>query len=157
VSPLYSRKARGLRTMRGSRQTVLLARRAPTINGRNGTRVDLLLPERARSECARSTAAVRPDTGTVPDKGKRASLEGTVLSLDARSEEQSAPIPLFVPRAGGRPGCGYHPLPPPVPVRPASEASEVPTEAALASPPILTLLNSFVGMPKIRSANPPEK
>jgi hypothetical protein len=76
--------------MRRSRQTVLLARRAPTINGRNGTRVDLLLPERARSECARSTAAVRPDTGTVPDKGKRASLEGTVLSLDARSEEQSA-------------------------------------------------------------------
>ena len=27
------------------------------------TRAGLLLPERARSECARSTAAVRPDTG----------------------------------------------------------------------------------------------
>jgi len=31
VSPLCPRKARGLRTMRGSWQTVLLARRAPTI------------------------------------------------------------------------------------------------------------------------------
>jgi hypothetical protein len=44
--------------------------------GRNGTRVGLLLPERARSECARSTAAVRPDTGAVPEEVKRASLEG---------------------------------------------------------------------------------
>lgn len=47
----------------------------------NDTRVGLLLPERARSECARSTAAVRPDTGAVPNEGKRASLEGAISML----------------------------------------------------------------------------
>ena len=51
---------------------------APQRMERNDTRVDLLLPKRARSECARSTAAVRPDTGAVPEKGKRASLEGAI-------------------------------------------------------------------------------
>jgi len=40
------------------------------------THLGLLLPERARSECARSTAAVRPDTGAVPEKDKGANIEG---------------------------------------------------------------------------------
>ena len=47
----------------------------------NDTRVGLLLPERARSECARSTAAVRPNTGAVPKENKRASLEGAISML----------------------------------------------------------------------------
>ena len=41
--------------------------------------------------------------------------------------------------------------------RPPSEPSEVPAEAALPSPPVLTFLNPFVGMPKVRPANPPEE
>jgi hypothetical protein len=52
---------------------------APQRMGRNDTRVDLLLPERARSECARSTAAVRPDTGAVPEEGERASVKGELV------------------------------------------------------------------------------
>jgi peroxiredoxin len=35
-------------------------------DGRNDTRADPLLPERARSECARSTGAVGPATGAIP-------------------------------------------------------------------------------------------
>jgi len=40
--------------------------------------VVLLLAERARSECARSTTAVRSDTGAGLEKVKRASLEGPI-------------------------------------------------------------------------------
>ena len=52
------------------------ARRTRTMKRWNGTRADPLLLERARSECARSTAAVRPDTGAVPEEGKGTSPEG---------------------------------------------------------------------------------
>jgi len=60
------------------------------------------------SEKARSTAAVRPDTGTGPEEAKRASLEGTVIPLDARSEElappaawlRGMPVPVFRPAVG---------------------------------------------------------
>jgi len=50
--------------------------------GRTDTRVGLLLPERARWECARSTAAVRPDTGAGPEKAKRASFEERGIEPD---------------------------------------------------------------------------
>jgi hypothetical protein len=49
--------------------------------GGNDTRVGLLLPDRARWECARSTDAVRPDTSVVPEEDKRASVEGSGWSL----------------------------------------------------------------------------
>jgi len=44
----------------GNSRAILLARRTRTMRGWNDTRADPLLPEHARSECARSTAAVGP-------------------------------------------------------------------------------------------------
>ena len=57
--------------------------------GRTDTRVGLLLPERARWECASSTAAVRPDTDAGSEKVKQAwrdLFHGRVLTERVRWE-----------------------------------------------------------------------
>ena len=60
--------------------------------GKNCTNAAPLLPERARSECARSASAVGP--APVPFQERETSeLEGTIY-FDARSEGQSWPLPL---------------------------------------------------------------
>lgn len=55
------------------------ARRTRTIKRWNGTRADPLLPERARSECARSTAAVGPTR--VPLQEREDSERGRIIYL----------------------------------------------------------------------------
>jgi hypothetical protein len=52
----------------------------PIETGRNDTRADPLLPERARSECARSTAAVGPTR--VPFRWREASELGRIIEKD---------------------------------------------------------------------------
>lgn len=45
----------------------------------------------------------------------------------------------------------------PLPARAAAEAAPVPTEAALAGSPILTVLNASIRMSQIGTADPPKK
>ena len=64
-----------------------------------GTRVGLLLPERARLECARSTAAVRPDTGAGPEETKCAGLEEGMEADDRVCSRNARSRTLLVGRA----------------------------------------------------------
>ena len=68
-----ARATRGLGRVGEEWPGALHARSVPTIKEWNDTRADPLLPERARSECARSTAAVGPTRVPFPErKNKRA-------------------------------------------------------------------------------------
>ena len=75
VDLLCSRNARPQKALVGRAQWEINQPPSLKRKGWNDTRADPLLPERARSECARSTAAVGPTR--VPFQGeKQASLEG---------------------------------------------------------------------------------
>src|SRR5437899_6645551 len=78
------------------RPGALLARRTRTVKGWNDTRADPLLPERARSECARSTAAVGPtrvpfQEGDASKLGRRVARQ-LVWSLCSQSPHDEAVV-----------------------------------------------------------------
>ena len=73
-----ARATRGLRMMRGSRQTVLLARRAPTIKKIGRTPTLVLCSRNARPKKGLVRRAHLDQHGCPSRNAKRASLEGAL-------------------------------------------------------------------------------